>query len=88
MTVGLNRRIHPRSLTDERATLLIGGESHICVVRDRSQGGARLVLREAVTLPPRFQLVQRSGARYVEVIWSDRQQVGVRFTAAAGEPNG
>lgn len=85
MSGGLNRRIHPRSLTDERATLIVGAESHNCVVRDRSQGGARLVLREAVTLPTRFELAQRSGIRTVEVIWSDRQQVGVRFAVETVE---
>ena len=76
---GLNRRIHPRSLTDERADLLDGDQTHRCVVRDRSQGGARLVFRQAVSLSQLAVLVARGTTRSIEVIWSDGRQAGVRF---------
>ena len=88
MSVGLNRRIHPRSLTDERGTMIVGSAKHSCVIRDRSQGGARLVLREKIELPARFDLVQRSGTQSVEIIWSDRNQVGVRFTHTGNKAEG
>lgn len=79
---GLDRRIHARSLTDERATALLARGEVACVVRDRSAGGARLVFKSPVDLEPAFQLRSGAVSRPVEVIWSDRRQAGVRFAPA------
>ena len=80
MTDTLNRRIHPRSLTDERAEIAIFDHRLACVVRDRSHGGARLVFRRSgPALPSRFALVTNLGERAVELVWFDGLQAGVRF---------
>ena len=75
----LNRRIYSRSLTDERAVVVFEAAELDCVIRDRSAGGARLVLKMSGHLPPSFQLKTRHGLRLVELIWSDGLQAGVRF---------
>lgn len=76
----LNRRIHPRSLTDVRAHVQVNGTLVSCVIRDRSAGGARLVFRRVVQLPPRFELRERTAVYGVELVWFDGVQAGVRFT--------
>ena len=76
---GLDRRIHARSLTDERAVAVLARGEVACVVRDRSPGGARLVFKSPLELDPAFQLRTGATSRPVEVIWSDKRQAGVRF---------
>ena len=86
----LNHRIHPRSLTDQRAEILVEGNRIGCVVRDRSDGGARLVFRRAVALPPTFTLQEKLIVQVVELIWFDGVQAGVRFApenGRGGRPN-
>lgn len=81
---GLNRRIHPRSLTDERGTVLSPDGAIACVVRDRSLGGARVVTAAPVKLAPFFELRTARAIYDVELIWSDGRQAGVRFRTASG----
>ena len=79
---GLDRRIHTRSLTDERGVAVLGKGEVACVVRDRSAGGARLVFKAPLELDAAFQLRTGAVSRRVEVIWSDKRQAGVRFGPA------
>ena len=85
---GLDRRIHSRSLTDERATALLTRGEVACVVRDRSSGGARLVFKSPTELDAAFQLRTGAVSRPVEVIGADTRQAGVRFapTPAPARP--
>lgn len=75
----LSRRIHPRSLTDQRAQVELEASQIACVIRDRSAGGARLVFRRPVSLPPAFALREKVSAQAVELIWFDGVQAGVKF---------
>ena len=76
---GLNRRIHPRSLTDQRAEVVLHDCRVACVIRDRSIGGARLVFRHATALPGAFELDEGSLCHSVELVWFDGVQAGVRL---------
>ena len=89
MASGLNRRIHSRSLTDERAEVVLPVGRLACVVRDRSSGGARLVFRSRTDLPASFTLSARLGSRTVRLIWFDGVQAGVRYEddASAAAPS-
>lgn len=56
-----------------------------CMVRDVSAGGARLLVKDAGSLPRSFLLlISKSGnvSRRCEVVWTRHNQVGVRFVAA------
>ncbi len=79
MSIELNRRIHPRSLTDERAEVVFADTRLGCVVRDRSTGGARLVLRRRAELPAHFDVATRTALLRAELVWFDGVQAGVRF---------
>ena len=79
---GLNRRVHPRSLTDQRAEIVLDEGRIRCVVRDRSAGGARLVFRHVTRLPGVFDLLDGTTTRRVELVWFDGLQAGVRFSSA------
>lgn len=88
--MSLNRRVHPRSLTDVRATVELAEDiSLACVIRDRSDGGARLVFVQACGLPPTFRLRVLQQVSNAELIWSDGRQAGVRLSPAAvqGRPS-
>ena len=57
-----------------------------CVIRDMSNGGARLAIAQPLTdLPRTFTLVLFKGAiqRNCEVVWVDARFVGVRFIRTA-----
>ena len=78
----LDRRLSPRSQTDLRAVIQLEGGEAPCAIRDRSVGGARLVMAADLALPATFTLVElKSGrVRVAELIWIDKRQAGVRFT--------
>lgn len=78
----LDRRISTRSQTDLRAVIRLPDGEVACVIRDRSLGGARLVLAVDRALPPTFELVElKSGkVRAAELIWTDARQAGVRLS--------
>lgn len=52
-----------------------------CTIRDLSEGGARLIIDHAITLPAEFRLVNVSDGetRDVRVAWRRGDQVGVGF---------
>ena len=78
--MSLNRRIHPRSLTDVRATALFpDGVQRSCVIRDRSEGGARLVFNDGGGLQACFRVDTLNAVFAAELIWSDGHQAGVRL---------
>lgn len=78
--MSLNRRIHPRSLTDVKATAEFpDGAKRSCVIRDRSDGGARLVFTDDGGLQVRFHVHTSTAAFVAELIWSDGRQAGVRL---------
>jgi hypothetical protein len=54
-----------------------------CVIRDLSDGGARLKLTGGAQVPDRFQLILISAgeARDATVAWRDHPQIGVAFGA-------
>ena len=80
----LDRRISPRSQTDLRARVELDGVATPCAIRDRSPGGARIVMARACVLPSAFTLIEtRSGRCWrAELVWSDDRQAGVRLTEA------
>jgi hypothetical protein len=66
-----------------RAKAVLGGERIACVIRDRSEGGARLVFAEELQLPPSFLLVEEVNGvrREVKLIWAAKTEAGVAFVA-------
>lgn len=81
----LDRRLNPRVRTDERATIELDGARIVCAIRDRSPGGARLVLKGRHSLPTTFWLVRAADLKRVKahLIWTDGLTAGVRL-----EPDG
>ncbi len=77
----LDRRISDRSQTDLKAVVKLEGADLPCAIRDRSAGGARIVLKSDHPLPETFLLVElKSGRRHrAELIWTDKRQAGVRL---------
>ncbi|PTM38790.1 PilZ domain-containing protein [Bosea sp. 124] len=62
-----------------------------CVVRNISEGGAMLVVSDAVALPGMFQLeiAQRQRSYNAHIRWRSGTRIGVSFeTQAAAEPAG
>jgi hypothetical protein len=56
-----------------------------CMIRDLSDSGARLALREAAELPPEFALLlSKSGnvLRRCRLAWKKANEIGVSFVAA------
>lgn len=59
-----------------------GGQSSLdCVIRDLSEGGARLTISEGITLPDVFRLhiTKTDERRQVRLCWRRGSLVGVRF---------
>ena len=59
--------------------------SDACLVRERSEGGARLELSGSTLMPNAFDLTLRDSGetRRVRVVWRDGRRLGVAFEAAA-----
>ena len=77
----LDRRISSRSQTDIKAVIKLDGFDLPCAIRDRSSGGARLVMKADHPLPTAFRLVElKSGREHAAtLIWTDKRQAGVRL---------
>lgn len=77
----LDRRISDRSQTDLKAVIKLDGFDLPCAIRDRSAGGARLVMKSDHPLPASFLIVElKSGREHnVKLIWTDKRQAGVRL---------
>jgi hypothetical protein len=78
---GLDRRMSRRERLSVRAKAVVDDERVACVIRDRSEGGARLVFAEERRLPPRFLLVEEVNGvrREVKLIWAAKTECGVAF---------
>ncbi|MFN3513211.1 MAG: hypothetical protein ACK41C_09215 [Phenylobacterium sp.] len=77
-----DRRISPRVRTADKARVVADtGEAWPCVIKDRSDGGSRLLFRAPVTLPPMFTLVKESdgASRRVRLVWTAANEAGVAF---------
>ena len=71
----------PRRLVTREATLVFGPTEKIdCRICNVSDSGALLAVPYDEWLPPRFELVERSGLRrQVALIWQGSEHIGVRF---------
>jgi hypothetical protein len=56
-----------------------------CLVRDESEGGARLIVTDSVTIPAEFDLAltDRMQKRRMVLAWRRGDQIGVRDVNAA-----
>lgn len=77
----LDRRISARSQTDLKAVIKLDGFDVPCAIRDRSAGGARIVMKSDHPLPESFLMVElKSGREHrARLIWTDKRQAGVRL---------
>lgn len=84
---GTERRAAQRHRVLKGATLSFnkGYSAFECVVRNLSDGGARLSLAETFGLPARFRLaiVGDEGGRMAHVVWRRSGEIGVSFEARA-----
>ena len=78
-----NRRGAPRQRTMLAAQVELnnGGSALDCMVRNLSDGGARIKIEAAHTLPDNFQLhvLKTNTRRKAEVKWRTATEVGVHF---------
>jgi hypothetical protein len=64
--------------------ILLAADSLIaCTVRDFSPAGVGLMLPEAATLPPEFELTFDHATRHCITVWRHRDRVGVKLKATA-----
>lgn len=82
---GTERRAAHRQRVLKGATLYFnkGFSAFECVVRNLSDGGARLSLAETFGLPNAFNLLiaGENTARVAQVVWRRRDAIGVSFGA-------
>jgi hypothetical protein len=59
-----------------------------CVVRNESDGGAKLSLAETFALPKTFTLtvMAEEQGRVVDIVWRSASEIGVRYRDTAGGP--
>ncbi len=77
-------RAHPRYRTFLAAKIRVkDGPDILCVVRDMSKSGARLVIDPAAQVPCDIELhvLTRSEVFQGQVVWRERDLVGMKFTA-------
>lgn len=84
-TLNPDRRAFPRRRVLKRGKVLFNDNRSVfdCLIRDLSQGGARLACSQSSTLPEKFTLVfvPEREARDVRVAWRHMDEVGVAFTS-------
>lgn len=92
LSAAVNERRKPRVMerrTSQRKEVLTGGRiiygcgrrEMYCVIIDVSDSGARLVPARLRNCPDKFSLIiAHQPARDCEVVWRDRESVGVKFT--------
>jgi len=82
----LERRAYFRHKTFIKGRIYFNNRlaSHDCIIRDASEGGARLEFSENVTLPDRFELHIPSKDQYyqAQVRWRKANQIGISTEAA------
>jgi hypothetical protein len=77
-----DRRRHPRIPAQTPATIILDCFTAVsCVVRDLSEGGARLDVQGCGILPPVFDLLADGAKEFrtCEVVWRSGDQLGVSF---------
>ena len=75
-----DRRRFPRVPAQIPAQIVFDCFSAVgCVIRDVSDGGARLDVQGTGILPPVFDLLAEDGFRTCEVVWKWGDQLGVTF---------
>ncbi len=75
------RRASPRQEVQEPATVTFGDTKVTCVVRDISDGGARLKCDDPHEWPERVSITIGDRApRECEVVWSLNTLLGVKFS--------
>jgi hypothetical protein len=79
----IERRASPRARVLKHGKLIFANRKSVfdCVVRDISEGGARIACAHAGILPTELQLMLCSSrdVRDVRVVWRRPDQVGVQF---------
>jgi PilZ domain len=80
------KRRWPRRRVLKRGKAMLHDKTTVldCTVRDQSEGGVRLVMEHASSLPAEFRLgiVSDGQAWEVRVVWRRGDQVGVEFLSA------
>jgi hypothetical protein len=76
-----DRRISPRVRTADKAKVVSDQGEWDCIIKDRSEGGSRLLFRKPAPLPPFFTLVKLAdGSRHrVRLVWTAANEAGVAF---------
>jgi PilZ domain len=81
--MGTEKRKSPRKEFERPALIQLNWtRSEPCLVRDISQGGARLACRMPETVPDEFRLqLSPDGAvvRQCRVVWKTNTEIGVQF---------
>ena len=79
------RRAHPRRRVFKRAKVIFNLDRSVmdCMLRDLSQGGARLSCTMAALLPGQFELffLAEREIRSVRVAWRSATELGVAFVS-------
>jgi hypothetical protein len=82
---GIERRMTPRHLGPKTGVILLERESMVeSTVRDFSPAGAGLLLSDAVTLPPEFNLTFDRATRHCVTMWRQVDRIGVKFKSVRG----
>jgi hypothetical protein len=78
-----DRRISPRVRTADKARVESDAGAWDCIIKDRSDGGARLLFRKPVPLPDTFLLIKQTdqSSRRVRLVWTAENEAGVAFIA-------
>ena len=76
------RRKYTRSLVSRGAKVILGTSSVIdCVVRNLTDGGARIEIQNAVTLPDAVDVIFDDGHTFrpCRLVWRTINETGVQF---------
>lgn len=78
---GVDRRGSPRLSTNRSGKLLCGTFAWDCLIRDMSDGGARVQMLSSASPPATAQLVDLVGgfAHDVRVAWRKDREIGLTF---------
>ena len=80
----LRRSVRVRTFLAGRVVFHEGAYSYDCIVRDMSEGGARIEIPEARMMPRRFYfLTSKEELAYdCELVWRTRMMAGIKFREA------
>jgi hypothetical protein len=82
LDIRLEKRLSPRRNTMIRATIAFdGGRMRVdCIIRNLSDGGAKLEVASVAAVPASFDLlVPRHRPQHCRVMWRALRELGVRF---------